>query len=62
MELSICSGVGLTINSPSDLTTLTSDIGPLNGISDTVKAADAASAANASGNTSLSALIRFKIT
>ena len=62
VELSICSGVGLTTYLPSDLTTLTSDIGPLNGISETVKAADAAKAASASGKTSLSALIRFSIT
>ena len=46
--------VGFTTNSPFILATRTSEIGPLNGISDTIKAADAAKAANASGLTSFS--------
>ena len=62
VAFSICSGVGLTIYFPSDFTTLTSAIGPLKGMSETVNAADAARAARASGKTSLSALIRYSNT
>ena len=46
------------MNSFPHFTTLTSAIGPLNGISETESAAEAARAASASGRTSLSALIR----
>ena len=42
---------GLTTNSPSILATRTSEIGPLNGISDIEIAVDAASAAKLSGDT-----------
>ena len=48
------SKVGLIINSPSMRAILTSETGPLNGISETAKAADAAKQANASGMFSLS--------
>ena len=41
--------VGFTIYFPSILETLTSEIGPLKGISDTAMAAEAAKAAKASG-------------
>ena len=47
-------GLGLMTNFPSILATRTSEIGPLNGISDTAKAADAARPASASGSTSSS--------
>ena len=49
---SICSGEGFTINSPFNRITLTSDIGPLNGISEIAIAVEAASAAKLSGETS----------
>ncbi len=45
---------GFTKNSPSILATLHSEIGPLNGMSETAIAADAARAANASGASFLS--------
>ena len=46
---SITSFSGLMINSPSFLPTLTSEIGPSNGISETVNAAEAANPAKLSG-------------
>ncbi len=46
---SSASNVGFTTNSPLIRATRTSEIGPLNGISDTARAADAARPANASG-------------
>ena len=52
MSISACANcwnVGFTTNLPSIRPTLTSDIGPLKGISDTARAAEAASPANASG-------------
>ena len=59
---STCSNVGLTMNSPLTLATLTSDIGPWKGMSDTASAADAASPASASGIMSFSAEIRLIVT
>ena len=53
---------GLTTNLPSIRATLTSEMGPLNGISLTARAADAASPASASGIISFSADIRFTVT
>ena len=53
-----CAGVGLIINFPSIFPTLTSDIGPLNGISETANAAEAANPAKQSGRTSESADIK----
>ncbi|OQA49550.1 MAG: hypothetical protein BWY47_00717 [Bacteroidetes bacterium ADurb.Bin302] len=50
-----CSKVGLITNFPSIRATRTSEIGPLNGISLTAIAADAAKPANASGISSPSA-------
>ena len=44
-----CSNVGFTTNSPSMRATRTSEIGPLNGISETAIAAEAARPASASG-------------
>ena len=41
--------LGLITHFPSILAILTSEIGPLNGISETANAADAAKQANASG-------------
>ncbi len=48
-EAAISSKVGLITKSPFTLPTLTSDIGPLNGISDTAIADDAAKPTSASG-------------
>ena len=53
---------GLITNLPSILATRTSEIGPLNGISETARAADAAKPAKASGIISLSAEIKVIIT
>ncbi|MBA7588891.1 hypothetical protein ES708_30961 [subsurface metagenome] len=53
---------GLILNFPLILPTLTSEIGPPKGISDTLRAAEAASPANESGKISLSAEIRFIVT
>ena len=47
--------VGLTMYFPSVRATRTSEIGPLKGISETAKAAEAAKPANASGKSSPSA-------
>ena len=47
--LSNSSNVGFTLNCPSMRATLTSEIGPLKGISETASAAEAAKPANASG-------------
>ena len=58
----ISSNVGLIENSPSILTILTPDTGPLNGISETAKHAEAAKHANASGIFSLSEDINCIIT
>ena len=58
----ISSKVGLIENSPSILATLTSETGPLNGISETAKQAEAAKQANASGIFSLSEDINCIIT
>ena len=49
---------GLITNSPLTRAILTSDMGPLKGISDTVNADEAASAANASGITPFSPEIK----
>ncbi len=46
---SFCEKVGFTTNFPSMRETRASDIGPLKGISETAKAAEAAKPANASG-------------
>src|ERR1700712_1002830 len=54
--------VGLITNLPSTLATRTSDIGPLNGISEQDNAADAAKPAKQSGMISLSADINDIIT
>ncbi len=54
--------VGLILNSPLTLATLTSEIGPAKGISDTASADDAASAASASGGVSNSPEIRLRST
>ena len=51
--------LGFTLYSPLIFATRTSEIGPLNGISDTAKAAAAAKPTNASGNTSESAEIKL---
>ena len=48
-ETFISSNVGLMTNSPSTLPTLTSDIGPLKGISEIAIQDDAANPTNASG-------------
>ena len=53
-DLSNCSGVPLTINSPSTNPTLTPAIGPLNGISETHNAKDAPNIAAISGDASWS--------
>ena len=50
------------MNSPLTLDTLTSDIGPWKGMSDTASAADAASPASASGMISFSAEMRLMVT
>jgi polyribonucleotide nucleotidyltransferase len=52
----------VTINFLFILATRTSDIGPLNGMSDTARAADAASPARASGIISISAETRLIVT
>ena len=56
------SKVGLTIKLPSFLAILTSETGPLNGISETASAAEAAKHASASGIFSLSEDINCNIT
>ena len=48
---SSCAEDGFTINLPFTRPTLTSEIGPLNGISEIAKAADAPNPANPSGDT-----------
>ena len=53
--LSNSENVGLIINFPSTRATRTSEIGPLKGISETARAAEAAKPANASGISSPSA-------
>ena len=54
--------VGFMTNSPLMRATLTSEMGPPNGMSLTASAADAANPARASGIVSLSAEIRFTVT
>ena len=56
------SKVGLMTNSPLIRATRTSEIGPLKGISETARAAEAASPANASGMSTPSAEKRMMFT
>jgi len=59
---SISEIIGLMISLPSLRPTRTSEMGPLNGMSDTARAAEAANAARASGIMSLDADIKEIIT
>ena len=54
--------VGLMANFPPILATLTSETGPLKGMSETIRAAEAARPASASGIVSLSAEISITLT
>ena len=61
-DSSICVLVGLTTNSPSSLPTLTVAIGPLNGMSEIISAAEAPTPANVSAIFSPSLDITVMIT